>query len=59
MKATKFTVTITMEALSMDTIRALAADAILRIEEENHNGKLVASDGDSVEWETIANDVDF
>ena len=60
MKANKVTVTITIEALHIDCVAALAADAVRQIDDHaNHNGELIADDGDSVKWQTKAEAVEF
>ena len=46
MKASKVTVTITVEALSIDCLRGLLSEAADRVGNEFENGELVASDGD-------------
>lgn len=59
MKANKVTVTIVMEALSIDCVGNLVTRAVAQIEEEYHNGELVAEDGDVVRWSTKIEPVSF
>jgi hypothetical protein len=58
MKADKFTVTITVDVLSMDCVAPMAHKAINHISDEIHNGELVACDGDTVKWQTKAEAVE-
>lgn len=59
MKAQKTTVTITMEALHIDSLRGLVADALNKIDDEYESGELVADDGDIIRWETKRVNVEF
>ncbi len=60
MKANKITVTIKMEMLHIDCVAALVQDAVRQIStDENHNGELIASDGDVVSWKTESKEVEF
>lgn len=59
MKANKVTVTIKIESLSIDVLRSLLAKVIEQVDEEYENGKLVADDGDTVEWNTERKEVEF
>ena len=59
MKANKVTVTITMEALSIDCLKNLLTRAFENIENEFENGELVADDGDVIRWETKRESVTF
>ena len=59
MEAQKVTVTITIEALSIDTLSALLMEVKQRVDDEFENGKLVASDGDTIEWKVERKDVEF
>lgn len=59
MKATKVTVTIVMEALSIDCLRGLVVDALEQIEREKVHGELVADDGDVIRWSTKTEPVTF
>lgn len=52
MKAQKFTVTIVIEALSIDSVPSLASQAVEQIRNEMLHGELSASDGDQVIWDT-------
>lgn len=57
MKATKFTLTVTVEVLSMDAAASLLMQAVDQISEEFHNGELTAADGDTVKWKTASKSV--
>lgn len=59
MKATKTTMTITIEVLSVDSIPALLSDVAERVRAEFPNGSLTACDGDHVEWKVEQKDVKF
>jgi len=59
MKANKVTVTITMEALSIDCLRGLVGRAVEQIEDEYETGFLTADDGDVIRWETKREAVEF
>jgi len=59
MKANKVTVTIRVEALSIDTLAGLLAEVINRVNDEYETGKLTADDGDTIEWETKRKEVEF
>lgn len=59
MKADKVTVTIVVEALSIDCMPGLVDKAVDQIREEFENGMLVASDGDQVTWSTKRESVEF
>ena len=59
MKANKVTVKITVEALSIECLHTLLAKVIEQVREEYENGKLTADDGDTVEWETTREAVEF
>jgi hypothetical protein len=59
MNATKVTVTIEVEALSVDCLRGLAEHAIHQIESEFEGGELRATDGDTVRWLIVRKDVQF
>lgn len=52
MRANKVTVTITVEALSIDAVAGLVAQAVEQIDREMTIGQLEADDGDTVEWLT-------
>lgn len=52
MKVRKVTVSVFCETLSIDSVPALLAEVITQIQNEHHSGKLVASDGDCIRWET-------
>ncbi len=59
MKANKVTVTITMEALSIDCLPHMLGKAVEQIENEFENGELIADDGDVVTWKTERKSVEF
>lgn len=52
MKANKVTVTITVEALSIDSVPAMLMQVANSIGDEFQTGTLRAADGDEVSWET-------
>lgn len=51
MKATKITMTLKVEVLSMDSIPALLCDVANEIHQETVSGVLTKEDGDTVSWE--------
>ena len=57
MKATKYTVTIVVEALSLDCVNGLVAQAVRQLDSEVVNGRLSHDDGDSVSWEVEMREV--
>ena len=60
MKAVKYTVTVTVEALSMDSVPGLIMEAAkLMAAAETPRGVIVKDDGDSLAWKTEAEDVEF
>ena len=60
MKANKVTVTIVVECLHVDAVRAIVSNVLERIhEDDKHEGKLVSDDGDTVEWKTTLTPVEF
>jgi hypothetical protein len=59
MQATKFTVTITIEVLSMDAITNLLLKSCDQIKREVPDGQLCFDDGDSIMWNTISTKVAF
>ena len=59
MKATKYTLKIEAEALSMDCMYGLLIDAAQKIAEEATGGELVMDDGDVVRWTTETKQVEF
>ena len=59
MKAQKVTVEITMESLSIDTLGAMLAEVVARVEGEAESGKLVMADGDRITWLTRREEVQF
>ena len=59
MKATKFILTITVEALSKDCFPALIQEAIIQLQREKPAGELCCDDGDTVAWGTDEKPVEF
>ena len=59
MKANKVTVTITMEALSIDCLRGLLSEVADQVGKEFESGDLVADDGDVIRWKTERTAVEF
>ena len=59
MKATKYTVTIKIEVLSMYSVAGLLAEVNECIEKESQKGLIMKDDGDEVTWDTETNAVEF
>jgi hypothetical protein len=59
MQATKYTVKIEVETLSIDLVPALINDAVTNIIKEHTSGHVVYSEGDQVSWITITKPVEF
>ena len=59
MQATKFTVTIEVEVLSLDAVPALVQEVASIMAQENRTGSLLKEDGDFVKWGTKSERVDF
>ena len=59
MQATKFTVTIEVEVLSLDAVPALVVEVAAIMRGENRSGSLLKEDGDFVKWGTKGDRVDF
>ena len=59
MKALKYTMTITVEVLAVESIPALLSEAAAAIANETPRGHVEKADGDSIFWDTVAEDVDF
>jgi len=59
MKATKHTVTITVEVLSLDTVPGLLQECSEQMRKEYVNGELSADDGDKIKWEVKSVPVEF
>ena len=59
MKALKYTMTIKVEVLSIDAIPGIISEAMAQLDKEFKDGKLVADDGDMVEWTTEQESVEF
>jgi hypothetical protein len=58
-KATKTTMTIKVEVLSLDSIPALLMEVAERVRHEFPNGSLTACDGDQVAWTAEQKEVEF
>lgn len=52
MKIRKVTVQITAETFSVDSVPALLAEVLNQLQNEHHSGKLTASDGNTIRWDT-------
>ena len=60
MEGTKYTVTVTVEALSLAAVPNLVLEALMGFENsESVAGKIVKDDGDQVEWATKKKKVMF
>lgn len=59
MKATKYTVIITAQALSLDAIPSLIYEAAEKLRNEKGRGEIFMEDGDNVNWYIEKKDVDF
>lgn len=59
MKADKFTVSITVEVLSLDVVSSMLLKVIQEIKNEHIDGRLSAEDGDAVQWTTLRTPVEF
>lgn len=59
MQANKFTVTIEVEVLSLDSVPALLHEVIGVMRNENRTGSLLKEDGDYVKWGVKSERVDF
>ena len=59
MKAEKITLSITLEALSPDCFYGMLCQLTDQIEQGSVSGKLVADDGDTIEWATTRKLVEF
>lgn len=59
MKATKHTVTITLEVLSLDVVQGLLQECSEQMRKEYINGELSADDGDKIKWEVKSTTVEF
>jgi len=59
MKADKVAVKITVEALSIDCLWSLLAQAAEQVKCGNENGNLRADDGDTITWKTERTAVEF
>lgn len=59
MQANKFTVTIEIEVLSLDSVPALVSEVATIMRNENRTGSVLKEDGDSVKWGTKSERVDF
>jgi len=59
MRGTKIIVTIVVEVLSVDSVLAIASDAVQRINNEFPDGELHTADGDNVRWNSQEVGVNF
>jgi len=59
MEATKYTLTVECQALSMDCMKGLLIDAANAVAEGKTIGKFVMDDGDTVSWFTVLHGVSF
>lgn len=59
MKATKYTITITVEVLSMEAAPAIISQTANAIEGSMPEGSLTYDDGDAVSWKTESKNVEF
>ena len=59
MKATKYTVSINIEVLSLDAVDSLLIHVMGQLGNEFTRGSLTADDGDHVEWDFTATNVKF
>ena len=59
MKATKRTLTVTIEALSVDCFPSLLIDLTEELSKERLSGRLVHDDGDTIIWNTKQQEVQF
>jgi hypothetical protein len=59
MKAQKVVVTVRVEVLAVEVAPAMICKAMQQMADEVQEGKLVMADGDTVEWDTVHNDVEF
>lgn len=59
MQATKFTVTVEVEVLSLDVVPGLLNEVANIMLGENRSGSLLKEDGDFVKWGTKSERVDF
>lgn len=59
MQATKFTLTVEVEVLSLDAAPALLHEVAGIITNENRTGALLKEDGDCVKWSVKSERVDF
>lgn len=59
MQATKYTVTVEVEVLSLDAVPALLGEVASIMQLENRSGSLLKEDGDFIKWGTKGERVDF
>ena len=59
MQANKFTVTVTVEVLSLNVAPALIMEVAKIMTDDNRTGSLLKEDGDYVKWATKSERVDF
>ena len=59
MNGIKYTLTVTIEVLSVDTMRSMLHSVVDHIDNEYHSGSLTADDGDTVTWDITSSKVSF
>jgi hypothetical protein len=59
MQANKYTLTIEVEVLSMDSIPGLLYEVCDVMQNENRTGSLLKEDGDCVKWGIKSERIDF
>lgn len=59
MQATKYTVIVEVEVLSLDAVPALLEEVASIMQRENQSGSLLKEDGDFIKWGTKGERVDF
>jgi hypothetical protein len=59
MQATKFTVTVEIEVLSLEVVPSLLCEVTDNIRAENRSGSLLKEDGDHIQWGVKSERVDF
>ena len=59
MKATRYTVRITINVLSFASCPALIAEAMQSIRAETEEGSIGKSDGDEIFWDTSKKELEF
>ena len=59
MQANKYTVTVEVEVLSLDSVPGLLSEVARIMDGENRSGSLLKEDGDFVKWGAKSERVDF